>query len=134
MAESDSIDLKAFLDQAVLPKTRGAFKPTAHYGEEEDALIFYFCDDPDYAKRINKRVTIYLSLDGDKLVGCEIKGVRHVLEDLGSFDVTINHKDESLKMLFIAYLGTLDNPDDRKAFRTLAREAIKSKLKIPQMA
>jgi hypothetical protein len=133
MADPNSVDLKSFFE-SLPPKSRGAFKPTAHYGEEEDALIFYFRDDPDYAKRINKRVTIYLSLDSDQLVGCEIKGVRHVLEDLGSFDVAINHKDATLQMLFMAYLGTLDSPDDRKVFRGLAKEAIKSKLKIPQLA
>lgn len=114
-----TVDLIEFVKQH---KPTGDFKPYAYYGAEEDALTFYFRGDPDYAKRLNSRVTVFLSIDSNELVGCQIKSVRNVLEDIDWFDVSISHKGAKLKMLFVAYLGTLsDDPEARKVFRELGR-------------
>jgi len=64
----------------------GDFRPCSYYGPEEDALTFYFRNDPDYAKRIDSRVTIYLSMDDHELVGCQLKGLGRVLRELGELD------------------------------------------------
>ena len=112
-------DLIEFIEKN---RPSGPFKPYAYYGAEEDALIFYFRGDPDYARRLNRRVTVFLSLEGNELIGCQIKGVRSVLEDIPWFDVEITHKGARLKMLFLAYLGTLaDDPEARRVYRELGR-------------
>jgi len=83
------------------------FKPCAFYGREEDALVFYFRNDPDYAKRVNKWLTLYLAMDSNELVGCRVKGVRRVLEDIGNFGIDIGHKKVKLRILFLALLGAV---------------------------
>ncbi len=113
------------------------FEPCAYYGPEEDAVIFYFRNDPDYAKRINKWLTLYLSMDNGELVGCQIKGVGRVLEDLGAFGVEVAHKEVELRILFLAFLKTAtDDPRARKYYRELGQVITESnpKLEIPQPA
>ena len=88
----------------------GEFVPCASPGPEEDALMFYFRNDPDYAKRINSRVTIYLSEDTDELVGCQIKGVGHVLQELGQLDVTIKHGQVKLAIVLLAFMEPMLQP------------------------
>jgi len=102
----------------------GEFRPCAHYRPEEDALMFYFRNDPDYAKRINSRVTVYLSMDTNELVGCQIKGVGRVLRELGEFDVTIKHGKIKLKIVLLAFMDRmLELPDTRDVYREVYRRA-----------
>ena len=104
---------------------KGAFIPCAYYGEEEDALMFYFRNDPDYAKRVNSRVTVYLSEETDELVGCQIKGVGRVLRELGELDLTIKHKGVKLKVVLLAVMEPMS--DARKHGRFTARSTRRRK-------
>ena len=97
----------------------GEFRPYAEYGEEEDAMICFFRPDPYSAKRLNSRVTIYLSEDNGDLVGCEIKSVRHVLHDIDWFPVSIRHGKIDLNLLFLACRG--DFSSDRDLYRKIGR-------------
>jgi hypothetical protein len=129
MANDRSADLTHLLNSFDPPQA--AFTPCAYYGAEEDALIFYFRPGRDYAKRLNKLVTLYISLDDEELIGCQIKGVRSVLDELGNFNIEVSHRRIKLNILFLAYAGTvMDDPDARIAYQTLARAASESNLEI----
>lgn len=128
MAE-DTAELKTLLS-SVRPD-EGEFTPCAYYGPEEDALVFYFRNDPDYAKRLNSRVTLYLSLASNELVGCQIKGVKRVLDDIGWFDVSISHGKVKLKLLFVALHATIpDDPESRSLYRRLGEAASQTELEV----
>lgn len=117
---AETTDLIEFLDKR--PESAEQFKPYAYYGEEEDALTFFFRDEQDYAKRLNKRVTVYLSTETGDLTGCLIKNVRQVLEDIGWFDVQIDHGRVNLKMLFLALRGTFaEQTEGRTLYRELGK-------------
>jgi hypothetical protein len=115
----------------------GEFAPCAHYDEDSDALTLYLSNEPDYRERLNSRVTVYRSMETDELVGCRIKGVRAVLEDLGWFDVAINDGKNKLSMLFVAFHGTFATDEQgRKVYRKIG-EAIRSadiEVGLPQRA
>jgi hypothetical protein len=114
-----------------------AFEPCAHYDADSDAVTFYFSNEPDYGKRLNSRVTIYLSDETDELVGCRVKGVRTVLEDIGSFDVSISHGKVKLTMLFAAFHGVFgSDADSRTAYRRIGQAATESdlELELPEYA
>lgn len=107
------------------------FKPYAYYGEEEDALKVHFSDEQDYAKRLNSRVTVYLSMETDEIVGVQIKNVCHVLEDIGSYDIAIKHGKLELQMLFIALRGEIiEREEDREFFRKLGTKASEAGIKM----
>lgn len=100
------------------------FVPCAYYGPEEDALMFYFRKAPDYSRRINSRVTVYLSMDDDELVGCQVKGVGRVLRELGEFDVTIRHGKVKLQIVLLALMERiLEDPSTRDVYRKVYRRA-----------
>jgi hypothetical protein len=115
----------------------GEFTPCAYYGAEEDALMFYFRNVPDYAKRINSRVTIYLSMDDGEMVGCQIKGVGRVLRELGELDVTIKHGKVKLKIVLLACMECmLDRADTRDIYREVYKRATEADvdLEMPELA
>ena len=105
----------------------GQFTPYAYYGSEEDALTMYWKGDADYARRLNSRVTVFLSLDSDELVGCQIKSVRHVLEDIGWFDVSVKHGRVRVDMLFLAYRGEFAE-ESRSIYRRIGEEVSRTEL------
>lgn len=105
------------------------FKPTVYCGEEEDALFFYFKNDPDYRKRINNRITLYISQETEEIVGCQIKGIRSILEDLPYF-IAAEHKRFRLSVVFAAFLGTVEDDDSRRAYRELGRAASEADLEL----
>jgi hypothetical protein len=118
-------------------KQASVFRPCAYYGQEEDALTFYFRKDADYAKRINARVTVYLSMDDNELVGCQIKGVRRVLDELGELDLTIKHGRIKLQVVLLAFMERmLEQEETRTVYREVYRKATESdiELDLPQLA
>lgn len=115
---------------------RGEFKPCAYYGPDEDALMFYFRDEPDYAKRLNSRVTVYLSIDTDEVVGCQIKGVGRVLDELGTFDVTVQHGKVKLMCVLMALVDSFaEQPENvRDVFRKASRRAVQDDVDLEVMS
>lgn len=95
------------------------FRPSAHYDADSDTMTLYFSNEPDYARRLNSRVTIYLSDESHKLVGCRVKGVRTVLEDIGWFDASIRHGKVRVDLLFLSLHGTFNGEDGRELYRRL---------------
>lgn len=109
----------------------GEFRPCAFYDSESDALTVYFSNEPDHGRRLNSRVTVYLSDETEDLVGCRIKGVRMVLDDIGSFDVSISHGRMKLKMLFVALHGTFATDEDgRSLYRRLGEAFSQTDLEV----
>jgi hypothetical protein len=109
MAE-DVIDFMKHLEATEPP----AFtSPQWRYGPKEDALIFYFRNDESYAHRLNEHVTIFLSFDGDLLVGCQVKGVRRRLKTDGHFAVLLGPKSGKVELGLFFHLLAYDIPDAR---------------------
>jgi hypothetical protein len=81
------------------------FTPKPYYSQSGDALIFYFKGDPSYGERVDALLTVYRSMENGELVGCEIKGVRSILEKLGGFGVNVASPKVDLRLLFFGYLG-----------------------------
>lgn len=114
----------------IKPSSR-PFEPYAYYGEEEDALKVHFSGEQDYAKRLNSRVTIYLSMKTDEIVGVQIKNVCQVLEDIGSYDIAIKHGKVKIQMLFLAMRGDIiEHEEDRDVFRKLGTKASESQIEL----
>ncbi len=125
---TSSGDLTELVEQH---RKEGPFKPYAYYGSEEDALTTYWRGDADYARRLNSRVTVFLSLESDELVGCQIKSVRHVLEDIGWFDVSLKHGRVRVAMLFLACRGEFaGEPESRKIYRRIGEEVSRTQLEV----
>lgn len=106
------------------------FKPYAYYGYEEDALTVYIKGDADYACRLNSRVTVYRSLEDNDVVGCQIKSIRHVLDEIGYFDVAIRGNDGRVKLalLFVSFRPAFQEAPE--IYRRIGRELTRHQLEI----
>ena len=116
-------DLMTFL-RANPPANK--FVPYCYLNKESDALTVYFEGDPDYSKRLTEHVTIYLSQDTDEIIGCRIKGIAGILEDLPNY-VNVQHNGYCLSVIFLPFLGGA-TVEVRQAINTLARQATAKKL------
>lgn len=55
------------------------FTPYCHFSSQADALTAYFEGEADYSERVNEQITLYRSLNDNRVVGCRIKGVRGII-------------------------------------------------------
>jgi hypothetical protein len=77
------------------------FRPSFHYCAEADALTFYFRPDEFYASRVDDVLTVYLAMEGDELVGCQVKGIRHALEKCDAVGLEIEDDNVDLSFVFL---------------------------------
>ena len=71
------------------------FVPYTILSKQADALTVYFEGDPDYSKRLNDHVTLFLSLATNEIVGCRIKGISGIIADLPNY-IRVHHKGINL--------------------------------------
>ena len=98
-----------------------AFQPYVYISPQADTLTAYFKPDADYSQRLTEHVTLYRSIDSNEIVGCRIKGIAGILEDLPNF-LRVDHQGATLSMLFWSFRGGVDD-DARDAFKELAEAA-----------
>ncbi len=99
------------------------FQPYHELNLETDTLTFYFRGDADYSKRLSDHVTLYLSVDKDELVGCRIKGISGILEDLPNYiDVTGDDGELQLSLVFLPFRGEVKQSEQR-VLANLAKQA-----------
>ena len=121
------VDLSEILD----PEKVHPFQPYVEFSKDADALNVYFKPDADYSKRLTDHVTLFLSLDDDNdIVGCRIKGVSDILEDLPNY-LHVNHGTVELSILFLSFRGGVHQKHVRQAFNELAKKSLDSSIKVP---
>lgn len=114
--------------ERVLTETPPAqqFIPYCCLSRESDTLTVYFEGDADYSRRLTEHVTIYLSIETDEIVGCRIKGISSILEDLPNF-LRVNHGGVELSVVFLAFRGGAEG-ETREALNDLARVAVERQM------
>jgi hypothetical protein len=105
------------------------FVPFCFISKEADALTVFFEGDPEYSKRLNDHVTLFLSLDTDEIVGCRIKGITDILQDLPNY-IHVEHNGTPLSLVFWSFRGGAQDRKTRDAMNLLAREAQERQLKL----
>jgi|GEM_PF-2550664 len=97
------------------------FKPTLQYSEDGDFITYFFRDVECFGERVDKLLTVYMSLDGKDLVGCKVKGVARILGELGSFGVHLNDANAKLSLLFLGGIAVASpGATDMAYYRKLA--------------
>ena len=102
------------------------FVPYCHLNGASDALTVYFEGDADYSVRLSDHVTLYRSLETDEVVGCRIKGIAGILEDLPNY-IQVNHDDIQLSIVFLAFRGGAVG-DESQVINHLAKTASEKNL------
>jgi hypothetical protein len=122
-------DLERFLKENQPAKK---FVPYCFLDKQSDTLTAYFEGDPDYSKRLSEHLTLYLSLETDEIIGCRVKGISGIIEDLPNF-IHTNHKGVDLSIVFFAFTGGAE-AESRKALKDLALVAKEREMVIEPCA
>jgi len=83
------------------------FRPYCCYSRAADALNFFHQNVPYHSQRLTDHLTLFLSDDTNEPIGCRIKGVAGILEDLPNF-LEVNHGKVKLRVVFLAFAGGAD--------------------------
>lgn len=99
------------------------FKAVPHYFANGDYVTYYLRNDRCHAQRVDDLLTVYLAMGTDELVGCKIKGVKHILQTAGDFGVRVDDGDVHLGLFF--FLGAAWTKDEakKKRYEELGRMA-----------
>lgn len=98
------------------------FSPYVECCQEADAINVYFHPDADYSKRLTDHVTLFISIDTGRLVGCRIKGIAGILEDLPNY-IHVDDGEIKLRLIFWSFRGSVETPEERSAINELTKEA-----------
>lgn len=117
-------DLRSFMSTLEAQKAPDFTAPQVHYGYNEDSLLFYFRNEESYARRLNNFVTVFLTFEGDELVGCQVKGLRRKLENDGTCSLLIAKEGKLQLGLFFHLLAYHDpKPESRNQLVELGQRA-----------
>ena len=107
-----------------------AFHSTPQYSALGDFVTFHFREDRAYAQRIDDLLTVYRSMETKELVGCKIKGVKHLLQTAGNLFVSIDAG--KVKMAFFFALGekVARDPEQKRLYQQLASIAKDAELQL----
>ena len=109
------------------------FKPYYLLSEQADAMTVYLKPDADYSKRLCDHVTLLLSLDTPEIVGCRIKGIRDILQDLPNY-IKVSHEGVKLSAVFLPFRGCVKNQEKPAGFgQQRPRRVSDEELLIPQL-
>lgn len=93
------------------------FSDEPWYNSEGDCILYHWRQDEFRGEWIDDKLTLYRAIDSGEAVGCQIKGVRALLQKLGDFAISIHEKDGLPLALFILVSHTSGEPADRSAER-----------------
>lgn len=104
------------------------FIPYCYISKEADALTVYFEGDADFSERLNDHITLYRSVETKEVVGCRIKGISGILEDMPNY-IRVKKDGIELSVLFFAFRGGAEGAV-RDTMNGLAKVAVERKLSL----
>jgi len=113
----DNLDIR---ERLAKEKVAGSFSPYVEHSPQADALNVYFKNEADYSKRLTDHVTLFLAIDSDEIVGCRIKGISSILEDLPNY-IDVEHGGNKLSVIFWSFRGGAEDEYVRDALNRLAQ-------------
>jgi hypothetical protein len=99
------------------------FRPVPHYFPQGDFVTYYFRNEPSYAERVDDLLTVYLTFDTKELVGCKIKGVKHILQTAGDLGVSLDDGLVRLGMFFFVGASLAKDEAQRTRYDQIGRQA-----------
>jgi len=96
------------------------FRPAPRYSAPGDFVTFYFREERAFARRVDDLLTVYLSMETKELVGCKIKGVKHLLQTAGSLFVSIDAGKVRLAFFFALGEKVARDPEQKRLYQELA--------------
>jgi hypothetical protein len=111
------------LDEYLKTHPPKGFRAVPHYSAQGDFVTYYFRNDPCYAERVDDLLTVFLTFDTKELVGCKIKGIKHILQTAGDFGVALDDGDVRLGMFFFVGAALAKDAAQRNRYEQIGQKA-----------
>ena len=92
------------------------FRPVPHYFPTGDYVTYYVKEDRCRAERVDDLLTVFLSNETGEMVGCKIKGVKHLLEAMGTFGFVVENANVFLELFFVMGKSSARDQDQRRRY------------------
>ncbi len=92
------------------------FRAVPHYFPAGDYVTFYVKDERCFAERVDDLLTVFLSSETGEMVGCKIKGIKHLLAALGVFGVVVSSADLALELFCVMGKSSAKDRDQRRRY------------------
>ena len=83
-------------------KPVGRFETTPHYDPDSDSLTVFIDDTPSFRERIDRRLTVYRSMETKQVIGCQIKQVKAVMATINAFHLGIEADGVTIGLLLLS--------------------------------
>lgn len=85
--------------------------PRPGYSKAGDCLFLYFDPAESYADRVDGILTVYRAFDDDRIVGFQVKGISHLVKQIGQYGY---HFDEQVELSLVLLIAgfKLDESDE----------------------
>lgn len=93
------------------------------YFANGDFVKYFFRNERAHSLRLDDIVSVYLGMESGELVGCKIKGVKHILETAGSFGVLVDGETIKLGLFFFAGAATAKDELQKQLYEKLKQLA-----------
>lgn len=116
------------------------FEPKAFYHADGDFLEFITSPEPYFARRLDGMVTVYMSRDGQDIVGARIKGIKRVLAKCKKGCNILIRDGDGIPVHRIVVIALWENSGqgDGEMYRRICELAesrpIKGGIEIPELA
>jgi hypothetical protein len=107
------------LDEYLKTHRPKGFRAAPHYSAQGDFVTYYFRNDPCFAQRVDDILTVFLAFDSKELIGCKIKGVKHILQTAGDFGITVDDGDIQLGLFFFVGASMAKEESQKKRYEEL---------------
>ena len=116
----------------------GKFETVPHYDPDSDTLSIFIDDDNSFRERIDRRLTVYRSMQTKKVVGCQIKHVSKIMSTIDGFHLGIESQGVTIGLLL---MGIPLSDDDETArvqiirYREVVRPIVErvGSTKVPEL-
>ena len=92
------------------------FRPVPHYFPAGDYVTFYAKPERCFAERVDDLLTVFLSDETGEMVGCKIKGVKHLLATLGGFGFVVKSAELALELFCVMGKSSARDQDQRRRY------------------
>jgi hypothetical protein len=99
------------------------FRKTPHYVAHGDFVTYYFRNDPCYAQRVDDLLTVFVTFGTKELVGCKIKGIKHILQTAGDFGIALADGNVRLGMFFFVGAALAKDEAQRSLYEQIGQHA-----------
>ena len=93
-----------------------AFRAVPHYFPAGDYVTFYAKDERCIAERVDDLLTVFLSNQTGEMVGCKIKGIKHLLAAMGGFGFVVSTADLALELFCVMGKSSAKDQDQRRRY------------------